>query len=139
MKPHFVLLGLLPLALFAQSDALYQFDVAIDPLEVRMLPLTDDPEPDSQRALRAESGWNDWADNHPRWQAIMSEATGLPHRAFGPAVEVPGATVADKAAAFAANELASFGVEAVGDFVLRSGTRAVCVLQVDERGAVVHR
>lgn len=30
-------------------------------------------------------------------------------------------------------------VEAVGDFVLRSGTRAVCVLQVDERGAVVHR
>jgi type IV secretory pathway VirB9-like protein len=30
-------------------------------------------------------------------------------------------------------------VEAVGDFVLRSGTRAVCVLQVDERGAVVRR
>ena len=102
MKLHFVLLGLLPLALFAQSDALYQFDVAIDPLEVRMLPLTDDPEPESQRAMRAESGWNDWADNHPRWQAIMSEATGLPHRAFGPAVEIPGATVAEKAAAFAA-------------------------------------
>lgn len=30
-------------------------------------------------------------------------------------------------------------VEAVGDFVLRSGTRAVCVLQVDQRGAVVRR
>lgn len=30
-------------------------------------------------------------------------------------------------------------VEAVGDFVLRSGTRAVCVMQVDQRGAVVRR
>lgn len=29
--------------------------------------------------------------------------------------------------------------EAVGDFVLRSGTRVVCVIQVDERGAVVRR
>lgn len=30
-------------------------------------------------------------------------------------------------------------VEAVGDFILRSGTRALCVLQVDQRGAVVRR
>jgi type IV secretory pathway VirB9-like protein len=30
-------------------------------------------------------------------------------------------------------------VEAVGDFILRSGTRSVCVLQVDQRGAVVRR
>lgn len=30
-------------------------------------------------------------------------------------------------------------VEAVGDFILRSGTRAVCAIQVDERGAVVRR
>ena len=30
-------------------------------------------------------------------------------------------------------------VEAVGDFILRSGTRAVCVLQVDQRGAMVRR
>ena len=120
MKPHFVLLGLLPLALFAQSDALYQFDVAVDPLEVRMLPLTDDPEPDSQRELRAQSGWNDWADDRPNWRAIMSEATGLPHRAFGPAMEIAGATVAEKAAAFAANELASFAIEAVGDWQIES-------------------
>ena len=120
MKPLFVLLGLLPLALMAQSDALYQFDVSVDPLEVRMLPLNEDPEPESQRALRVESGWNDWAMDHPRWRSIMSEATGLPHRAFGPAIEIEGSTVAEKAAAFAASELASFGVEAVGDWQIES-------------------
>ena len=50
MKPAYLtfLASLLALAAGAQNDALYDISVAIDPLEVRMLPLTDDPQPDEQ-------------------------------------------------------------------------------------------
>ena len=114
MKPISLtfLASLLAFAAGAQNDALYDISVAIDPLEVRMLPLTDDPQPDEQRLLREASGWNSWAADHANWRCIMSEATGLPHRAFGPAIDVPGLTIADKATAFAAAELDAFGVDA---------------------------
>ena len=48
MKPFSLtfLAGLLAFAAGAQSEALYGISIAIDPLEVRMLPLTDDPQPD---------------------------------------------------------------------------------------------
>ena len=45
------LASLLAFAAGAQNDALYDISVAIDPLEVRMLPLTDDPQPDEQLSL----------------------------------------------------------------------------------------
>ena len=114
MKPISLtfLASLLTFAAGAQNDALYDISVAIDPLEIRMLPLTDDPQPDEQRLLREASGWNSWAADHANWRCIMSEATGLPHRAFGPAIDVPGLTIADKATAFAAGELDAFGVDA---------------------------
>ena len=114
MKPISLtfLASLLAFAAGAQNDALYEISVAIDPIEVRMLPLTDDPQLDEQRFLRDASGWNTWAADHANWRCIMSEATGLPHRAFGPAIEVPGLTIADKTVAFAAEELDEFGVDA---------------------------
>ena len=77
-----------------------------------MLPLIDDPQPDEQFALREASGWNNWAADHAKWRCIMSEATGLPHRAFGPAIDVPGQSIADKASAFVASELNGFGIDA---------------------------
>src|SRR6056300_551257 len=99
MKPFSLtfLAGLLAFAAGAQNEALYDISIAVDPLEVRMLPLTDDPQPDEQRVLRETSGWNSWAADHTNWRCIMSEATGLPHRAFGPAIDVPGQSIADKA------------------------------------------
>ena len=36
----------------------------------------------------------------------------MPHRAFGPAIDVPGLSIADKASAFAATELNEFGIDA---------------------------
>ena len=122
MKTFFlpVLVGLMPMMLFAQSDALYDVSVALDPLEVRMLPMNEDPQQDAQRSLREASGWNTWSEDRLTWRAIMSEATGLPHRAFGPALAYEGATVEEKAAAFAANDLASFGIDFEGEWTTES-------------------
>ncbi len=113
MKPLYLtfLAVCMPFLMFAQSEALYNIDVAIDPLEVRMLPLCDDPDPDEQQILRETSGWKNWAANHTNWRCIMSEATGLPHRAFGPAIDIPGFTIEDKASSFAENTLNDFGVD----------------------------
>ena len=72
MKPFSLtfLAGLLAFAAGAQNEALYDISIAVDPLEVRMLPLTDDPQSEEQRVLRETSGWNDWAADHAgAWQA----------------------------------------------------------------------
>ena len=122
MKTFFlpILVALLPLTLAAQSDALYDVHVAIDPLEVRMLPLNEDPQSEAQRALRDASGWNEWSQERPTWRAIMGDVTGLPHRAFGPALAYDGATVEEKATAFAASDLTSFGIEFDGAWTTES-------------------
>lgn len=114
MKPLYLIFFavLMAFAASAQTEALYDIGVVIDPLEVRMAPLNDDPEPEEQRMLRETSEWNNWASNHANWRCVMSEATGLPHRAFGPAIDVPGLTIADKAFTFAAEELVGFGIDA---------------------------
>ena len=36
--------------------------------------------------MRAHSAWPQFAEEHARWQALMHPATGLPHRAYGPAL-----------------------------------------------------
>jgi hypothetical protein len=72
--------------------------------------LEKDPEENRQRELRAASGWSEWSSDHPRWRTIMSEATGLPHRAFGPAIDVPGGDLAAKAQLWFETNMGAFGI-----------------------------
>lgn len=104
----------------AQSDALYDPAIAFDPLEIRLQPLDDQPAEAQQRLLREQSGWNVWAAEHPNWRCIMSSASGLPHRAFGPALEVNGATLESKAQAFADQQLTSFGIAVDGAWTVET-------------------
>ncbi len=92
------------LAITAISQSQY------DPYELRFrgIPMTV-PEETEQARLRAASGWSDFVEAHPRWQAIMDGHTGLPHRAYGPAWAVEGATWAEKLAAFE-GAVAGFGL-----------------------------
>lgn len=106
----------------AQSPTTYQIDVALDPLEVRMQPLNVTPTDAQQRTLREQSGWNQWAANHPRWRSIMGSVTGLPHRAFGPAIEVPGSDLVSRAQHFVANDLVDFGIGFEGEWTVETKT-----------------
>lgn len=56
------------------------------------------PSQEQQAALRAQSAWPGFAASHERWQALMHPVTGLPHRAYGPAWDVPGADWSEKLA-----------------------------------------
>ena len=85
-----------------------------------MQALNDAPSEAQQLALREQSGWNEWAIVHPRWRTIMGSATALPHRAFGPAIYVPGSDVASRAQHFVDIDLAGFGIGFEGDWTVES-------------------
>ncbi|MGY8941318.1 MAG: hypothetical protein ACKVJH_04720 [Flavobacteriales bacterium] len=93
----------------------------IDPLEIRLERIEEDPTETQQRLLRESSAWGTWSVQHPRWRAIMSNTTGLPHRAFGPAMEVPGSSLEEKAQHFISNSLTAFGVEGSMDWQVQTG------------------
>ena len=104
------------------SFALYNPSEAIDSQEIRLKGLDVRPTDEQQSILRDQSQWNDWGGEHPKWRAIMSASTALPHRAFGPAIQVPGANLVEKAAFFTANDLSLFGVEYAGEWVTQTTT-----------------
>ena len=110
------LLGLLLIQGFLSTQLSAQIDhiSVMDPLEVRLDRLEKDPSETQQRILREASGWNQWTEAHPKWRAIMSEATGLPHRAFGPAVPFSGNNLAEKAQNWFDSSLDSFGIASQG-------------------------
>jgi len=72
------------------------------------------PVPDAayQRALRQSSAWSVFAAAHPKWSVEFDEASGKPHRAFGPPIATVGATPEERALNFIAAELGRFGVPA---------------------------
>jgi hypothetical protein len=104
------------------SFALYNPSEAIDSQEIRLKGLDVRPTDEQQSILRDQSQWNDWGGEHPKWRAIMNASTALPHRAFGPAIQVPGANLVEKAAFFTANDLSLFGVEYAGEWVTQTTT-----------------
>ena len=77
---------------WAQGEpfAIHTPSLSIDPFEVRLDVKDGMPEEQQQAILRNQSEWADWSLNHPKWRSIMSPRTGLPHRAFGPAIEIAG-------------------------------------------------
>ncbi|MDA0913081.1 MAG: hypothetical protein O2818_01965 [Bacteroidetes bacterium] len=105
---------------WSQTPASYTIDAIHDPAEVRMVPLQDDPTEDEQRALREQSYWNEWGQEHPRWRCIMGSTSGLPHRAFGPGIEMAGSTVVERAQNFVDSELSNFGIEFDGTWMQES-------------------
>ena len=107
---NFFFLSISAFSTFAQGQSIYDITTVIDPAEVRMKALNDDPSEEQQRLLREQSSWYEWAATHPKWRCIMSSATQLPHRAFGPAIAVEGSNVVERAQTFVESELSTFGV-----------------------------
>lgn len=109
LRIHF----LLAILAFYVSSSQAQFDPtgSWDPQEIRLLNMELDPSDAQQAQLRTASAWPEWAANHPKWRTIMSASTGLPHRAFGPAMELGGSGIEEKAMNFAATSLVDFGVQ----------------------------
>jgi hypothetical protein len=81
-----------------------------DVYQVRLQISTGAPSELQQANLRAASSWNVWADSHSGWRAIMSDRTGLPHRAWGTSIVVDGTDLETKHNHFVADVLSTFGV-----------------------------
>lgn len=87
MNKSFSLLvvSLMSLTGFAQIDPSGGFD----PAEIRMYKSR--PADNSrQQALRESPFWQAFLDNHGTWYAHFNERSGLPHRAYGQPITVPG-------------------------------------------------
>ena len=77
---------------------------AYDPHEVRLKPMFGQVDAAEQEALRQAADWKSFEAAHPAWRAIMHPVTGLPHRAYGPAMPMAGVE------GFATEVLAGFGI-----------------------------
>ena len=119
-----ILVAFLAVALvsFSQGQGFSTHDpiASLDPFEIRLDVIGEMPQDQQQVLLRQQSYWTAWSTQHPKWKAVMSSATGLPHRAFGPALQIQGADVAQKAAQFVADDLTSFGVEFSGEWITQT-------------------
>ena len=94
---------------FAQSD----IEWIMDPNEVYLeSDAPAKPDPIQQQKLREAGAWKYFSDNHDNWYTIMSAETGLPHRAWGTPLDVPGGDEVAKAMNFINTELNAFGVRA---------------------------
>lgn len=107
MKRHFITLVLLfsSLLMFAQNNV----HGTIDPHEVRF-PQMKPYDRHVQQMLRELPAWQSFQTAHDNWYVHFNERTGLPHRAYGKALDVPGNTPHEKALWFAQNELQSYGI-----------------------------
>ena len=82
-----------------------------DEYEVRLVSNTNVVNDHNQAMLRMSSEWMNWEDNHDGWMAIMDDMTGLPHRAWGPGIDVNGISLELKHSNFVSQELSMFGVK----------------------------
>lgn len=81
-----------------------------DPNEIR-LGITSYLIDDAQQAqLRMNSGWQNWNSTTNGWMVMMSEKTGLPHRAWGKGIEFIGNDVETKHLDFVATAFPYFDV-----------------------------
>jgi hypothetical protein len=83
----------------------------VDVNEIRLSITSTEISQESQAVFRTTSCWSQWEINHPGWIASMSAKTGLPHRAWGSAITVNGASVESKHDEFVVNELTLFGID----------------------------
>ena len=63
-----------------------------------------------QSELRARPAWQHFLQAHGQWIVEFNESNGKPDRAFGTPISTTGATPAERAMNFLANELAEFNI-----------------------------
>jgi hypothetical protein len=68
------------------------------------------PDAQWQARLRQQPAWKQFLQAHPAWVVEFNEATGTPHRAFGPAIPVPGSTPLERATTFLGQILPGYGL-----------------------------
>src|SRR5437867_11527073 len=61
--------------------------------------------PALQQSLSRGPAWRGFATQHRGWRALWNQATGTPHRAFGPGIPLPGSTPRPASAARAVRSL----------------------------------
>ena len=83
-------------SLFASNAALAADPLDNDPYEVRLNISVNQPTENQQAWFRRQSGWSEWNSTTDGWMAIMSDRTGLPHRAWGGGLDFSGENVAEK-------------------------------------------
>lgn len=100
--------------LFASTVVLAADPVGNDPYEVRLNMSVEQPTENQQAWLRLQSGWNEWNSTINSttngWMAIMSDRTGLPHRAWGAGLDFSGEHVAEKHEDFVQTVLPFFNI-----------------------------
>ena len=93
--------------------------VHVDPWQVNFLrQQRQGPDVHRQEQLRMGPAWQVFRAAHPRWSVEFNEASGKPHRAFGPGIPVAGSTPEAQAMQFIQQELLPFGIP-VDDLVHR--------------------
>lgn len=63
-----------------------------------------------QQRLRESSSWSEFVDGHGTWYVHFDEQSGMPHRAYGRPLDLPGSTLSDKAIFLASEDLASWNI-----------------------------
>lgn len=63
-----------------------------------------------QQSLRNRSVWQNFVKNNGQWNVIFNESSGMPHRAFGKPVSVPGSDARSTAVNFMSNNLKEFRI-----------------------------
>lgn len=96
------------LSLLVYSVAIAADQGIYDENEVRLNMSIDQPTDADQAMLRQLSGWENW--NQYGWMTIMSERTGLPHRAWGAGLEFDGNDIETKHLNFVESTLPFFGI-----------------------------
>ena len=64
----------------------------------------------SQQVMRNQPAWKSFVSTHSNWYVHFNESNGMPHRAYGQPLEVPGVTPQEKAINFAQTELQAFQI-----------------------------
>ncbi len=67
-----------------------------------------------QHALRQQAVWQNFLNENGHWNVIFNESSGMPHRAFGKPVAVPGANAKSASLNFLSNQLRTFNLPASG-------------------------
>ncbi|MFN5294524.1 MAG: hypothetical protein ACK5BL_03270, partial [Flavobacteriales bacterium] len=80
-----------------------------DPYEIRFMQ-SRGYDLNKQQYLRELPAWRQFVASHGTWYVHFNETSGMPHRAYGSPLEVPGATPQEKALLFAQQELQAFGI-----------------------------
>ncbi|MCS6991277.1 MAG: T9SS type A sorting domain-containing protein [Chitinophagales bacterium] len=93
----------------------------VDPYEKRYPPsLRYELSRSTQKELQRSAAWQHFTHTHPKWRAHFDQITGLPHRAYGEGIAMPGpGNAVLRAQNFIENHLGAFGVQR-DNLVLRS-------------------